>query len=105
MDEKRASFTATLMAYYRAYHVMHETPKIFDDFLAHRLVTEEERASIEYQIAESLKLFDPACAASCPDRATALRWMMRVALAVNQGSFCQRFKLEFGPDWQVEFAK
>ncbi len=81
MDEKRASFTATLMAYYRAYHVMHETPKIFDDFLAHRLVTEEERASIEYQIAESLKLFDPACAASCPDRATALRWMMRVALA------------------------
>ncbi|WP_190259143.1 hypothetical protein [Pelotomaculum schinkii] len=60
---------------------MHETPKIFDDFLAHRLVMEEEWASIEYQIAESLKLFDSARAASCPDRATALRWMMREALA------------------------
>ncbi|MBP7331470.1 MAG: class I SAM-dependent methyltransferase [Firmicutes bacterium] len=69
------------MAYYRAYHVMHETPKIFDDFLAHRLVTEEERASIEYQIAESLKLFDSARAASCPDQATAIKWMMREALA------------------------
>ncbi len=31
--------------------------------------------------------------------------LMRIALAVNQGSFCQRFNLEFGPDWQVEFAK
>ncbi len=81
MKEKKASFTATLMAYYRAYHAMHETPKIFDDFLAHRLVKEEERASIENQIAESLKLFDSARAASCLDRATALRWMMREALA------------------------
>ena len=31
--------------------------------------------------------------------------LMRVALAVNQGSFCQRFNLHFGPDWQVEFGK
>lgn len=81
MEKKRASFTATLMAYYRAYHVMHETPKIFDDFLACRLVTEKERAAIEYQIAESLKLYDLARAASCPDQATALQWMMREALA------------------------
>ena len=31
--------------------------------------------------------------------------LMRVALSVNQGSFCQRFNLHFGPDWQVEFGK
>jgi S-adenosylmethionine hydrolase len=31
--------------------------------------------------------------------------LMRIALAVNQGSFCQKYNLEFGPDWQVEFEK
>ena len=31
--------------------------------------------------------------------------LMRVAVAVNQGNFCQRYNLDFGPDWQVEFRK
>ncbi len=31
--------------------------------------------------------------------------LMRIALAVNQGSFCQRFNVDFGPDWQVDFEK
>lgn len=31
--------------------------------------------------------------------------LMRVALAVNQGSFCQKYNLHFGPDWEVEFVK
>ncbi len=31
--------------------------------------------------------------------------LMRVAVAVNQGNFCQRYNLDFGPDWQVEFKK
>jgi len=31
--------------------------------------------------------------------------LMLVALAVNQGSFCERYKIGYGPDWQVEFSK
>lgn len=31
--------------------------------------------------------------------------LMRVALAVNQGSFCERYNLDFGPDWEVEFNR
>ena len=31
--------------------------------------------------------------------------LMKVALAVNQGSFSKRYKLGYGPDWQVEFCK
>ncbi len=34
MKENQASFTAMLIAYMRAYHSMHDTHKIFDDFLA-----------------------------------------------------------------------
>ncbi len=31
--------------------------------------------------------------------------LMRVALAVNQGSFSERYQLGYGPDWQTEFSK
>jgi S-adenosylmethionine hydrolase len=31
--------------------------------------------------------------------------LMRVALAVNQGSFSERYQLGYGPDWQIEFSK
>ena len=31
--------------------------------------------------------------------------LMMVALAVNQGSFSERYKLGYGPDWRIEFSK
>jgi S-adenosylmethionine hydrolase len=31
--------------------------------------------------------------------------LMRISVAVNQGSFCERYQLSYGSDWQVEFAK
>ena len=47
MKENQASFTAMMVAYMRAYHAMHETPKIFDDFLAYCLIPEDKRKQIE----------------------------------------------------------
>jgi len=31
--------------------------------------------------------------------------LMMVALAVNQGNFCECYKIGYGPDWQIEFSK
>jgi S-adenosylmethionine hydrolase len=31
--------------------------------------------------------------------------LMKVALAVNQGSFSERYKIGYGPEWRVEFSK
>jgi hypothetical protein len=31
--------------------------------------------------------------------------LMKVSLAVNQGSFCERYNLDFGPDWEVAFNR
>lgn len=31
--------------------------------------------------------------------------LMRIGLSVNQGSFCDRYHLQFGPEWEVEFKK
>jgi len=30
---------------------------------------------------------------------------MHIGLAVNQGSFCRQYRVDFGPDWQVEFER
>lgn len=31
--------------------------------------------------------------------------IMIVSVAISQGNFCERYKLNFGPDWEVEFEK
>ncbi len=31
--------------------------------------------------------------------------LMKVSLAVSQGSFCERYGLNYGSDWEVEFSK
>lgn len=45
-------------------------PKIFDDFLAYHLLTEDSWSVLEPLLAMSLQLYDPECAALCPDHAT-----------------------------------
>jgi methyltransferase (TIGR00027 family) len=52
MKENQASFTAIGAAYLRAYHAIHSTDKIFDDFLAYDLIPEENRALIEQHLIE-----------------------------------------------------
>lgn len=47
MNENQANFTAIMVAYMRAYHAMHDTPKIFDGFLAHYLIPEDKRKQFE----------------------------------------------------------
>ncbi len=47
MKENQASFSAMMTTYIRAYHSMHDTPKIFDDFLAYRLIPQEVLTLIE----------------------------------------------------------
>jgi O-methyltransferase involved in polyketide biosynthesis len=64
MDQNKVSYTALLTAYARAYHATHDSPKIFDDFLANEVFTEDERAFFGKGLAESLKFFDPERAAA-----------------------------------------
>jgi S-adenosylmethionine hydrolase len=30
--------------------------------------------------------------------------LMRISLAVNQGSFSKKYNISYGPEWQVEFS-
>lgn len=77
MDPNRASITALVTAYCRAYHATHDSPKIFDDFLADQMYTEEEHISFDRNLASRLSIIDPERAASNPDQAAALACVMQ----------------------------
>lgn len=77
MDVNRASITALITAYFRAYHATHDSPKIFDDSLADRLFTADEHVTFDQNLAGLLKLINPARAAAEPDQATALACVMQ----------------------------
>ncbi len=50
MNVNKESVMAWVAAYCRAYHAGHDDPKIFDDFLANHLLTEEERTTFERRV-------------------------------------------------------
>jgi len=64
-------------AYIRGYHATNDTPKIFDDFLAHQLLTEEEHKSFDQLLLYYLRSFNAESASSFPDQAAALAWMIQ----------------------------
>lgn len=79
MQDGEYSKTAMGTAFMRAYHAAHARPPLFDDFLAQRLLTAEEHLAAAERHLKALNLFNPAQAASCPDRAGALAWWMQSA--------------------------
>lgn len=78
MQTDRASITALITAYARAYHAAHDSPKIFDDFLVDRFFSPEEHASFDQNLAQTLMLVDPDLALTSPDQATALARVIQV---------------------------
>lgn len=77
MEKDQVSVTALISAYIRSYHAEHDKAKVFDDFLARQLLTEEEYLSIGQNLSAGINFFAPEQAASCPDQTTALAAVMR----------------------------
>ncbi|MFC4075945.1 class I SAM-dependent methyltransferase [Salinithrix halophila] len=70
MKENQVSLTAIMTAYLRAYHATNDAPKIFDDFLAERLIPEERRALIEQGFSHALLMNDSERNAASSDQTT-----------------------------------
>lgn len=78
MTEKQAGLSAIIMAYARAYPATHDSPKIFDDFLADSLFSPEEHNHMDRDWAGLLQYTAPELAALNPDPATALAWVVQL---------------------------
>ena len=77
MDDAKVKRTALMSAYLRAHHAVDGSAKIFDDFVAPRLLTEEDVAAFDHAMAAALPLVDPDLAALQPERADAVAAMVR----------------------------
>jgi methyltransferase (TIGR00027 family) len=86
VEPDRASWSARIAAYTRAYHYAHDSPRVFEDFLAGTLITPEEREIIESNWLAELVRVSPELA-KVGDRATALAqgWHTRVGPPVVVG--------------------
>jgi methyltransferase (TIGR00027 family) len=77
MDDTKIKRTALMSAYLRAHHAVYATPKIFDDFMAPRLLTEEDLIAFDNLMATVLPMVDPKRAAQSPDREDAIASMVQ----------------------------
>jgi methyltransferase (TIGR00027 family) len=81
MEDNRASTTALMAAWVRAFHYAHDTPKIFADPLAHTLLSEADRDLCENRALAALAQVNPSGAPAGSDpsaRQAALARFMRV---------------------------
>lgn len=77
MQENQVSLTALVTAYVRAYHSQYDTCRIFDDYLAGKLLPKKTQKLIGEGLAASLRMYDPFRAASRPKPKQALALVMR----------------------------
>lgn len=81
MENNKASMTALVSAFGRAYHSLYERPKIFDDYLVRQLITDEEFNNIAKNMAEGIKFFNPDEAHLYSEEASALKWVIQTQVA------------------------
>ncbi|SFJ53807.1 class I SAM-dependent methyltransferase [Thermoflavimicrobium dichotomicum] len=77
MSDTKIKRTALMSAYLRAHHAVYATPKIFDDFMAPHLLTEEELVTFDNVMVTALSMVDPKRAAQSPDRVAAIASMVQ----------------------------
>ena len=71
MEEK--SMTALVSSFARWYHAENNVTKVFNDFLAGSILTEEEKNQISYHMSNGIGFFNPAFEGTGEE---ALRWIV-----------------------------
>lgn len=78
MEANQYSRTALVTAYIRAYHASYDSHPIFNDFLAHRLLTEQDYRSLGPSLVDRAQAGEPVFVGSGPGQVTALKWWIKV---------------------------
>ncbi len=92
MENNKASMTALVSAFGRAYHSLNDEPLIFNDYLARNLITDEEFAQISSHMANGIHFFNPEHAGEFSDTVEALRWVIQNQIAptpLARAAYCE----------------
>ncbi|WP_151735319.1 class I SAM-dependent methyltransferase [Paenibacillus tengchongensis] len=93
MKQNESSITSMVAAFGRAYHSRYDEPKIFDDNIAVKLITEEEFAGISRNMVEGIDFFNPEFGREHRDQPDEiLKWVTQVQLSstpLARAAFCE----------------
>ncbi|MDN3956370.1 class I SAM-dependent methyltransferase [Sporolactobacillus laevolacticus] len=103
MEKGKSSITSLISAFGRAYHHQFDSPKIFDDFLAQELISQEEFNDIKEKLIQGIQFFNPAIAEKFNGNPNEiLKWITQIQLSptpLARAAYCEEVvlhELEFG---------
>lgn len=97
MKQNESSITSLVSAFGRAYHSKYDTAKIFDDYIAKDLISEQEFADIRKNMIQGISFFNKDIAERYPDDPDEiLKWITQVQLAptpLARAAYCEKVLL------------
>ncbi|MBX8943733.1 class I SAM-dependent methyltransferase [Lysinibacillus sp. K60] len=94
MNQQESSITSLVAAFSRAYHSQFDTPKIFDDYIAKELISQEEYQNIQATMIQGIEFFNKDIATKFKDNSKELiKWVTQVQLSptpLARAAYCER---------------
>lgn len=93
MQKGNPSLTSIISAFGRAYHSQFDQPKIFDDYLAERLISEDEYEDIKVNMIQGIGFFNQGIAQKWKGNSEQiLKWITQVQLSptpLARAAYCE----------------
>ncbi|WP_342576934.1 class I SAM-dependent methyltransferase [Paenibacillus sp. FSL M8-0142] len=97
MKHNESSLTSLISAFGRAYHSKYDTPIIFDDFIANRLISEEEFSAISKNMINGIQFFNREIGQQFKEApAEILKWITQIQLSpvsLARSAYCEKVLL------------
>lgn len=97
MKQNESSITSLISTFGRAYHCQHDTPLIFNDFIASALITPQEFSDISNNMVKGIHFFNPDMAHQLKDDPEkVLKWITQIQLSpitLARAAYCEHVLL------------
>lgn len=97
MNKGESSLTSLISAFSRAYHSQFDTPKIFDDYLAQELITQQEFNDIKTNMVQGIQFFNKEIAEKLNGQTEELlKWIVQTQLSptpLARATYCEKVLL------------
>lgn len=94
MHQQESSITSLVAAFSRAYHSQFDSPKIFDDYVAKELISQEEYQTIQDNMIQGIAFFNKEIATKFKGNTKELiKWIIQVQLSpapLARAAYCER---------------
>ncbi|USK47940.1 class I SAM-dependent methyltransferase [Bacillus sp. CMF12] len=97
MKPNESSLTSLISAFGRAYHSQYDTPKIFDDYVAQKLISQKEISEISENMINGIQFFNEYIAQTLQGKSEEiLKWITQVQLSptpLARAAYCEKVLL------------